>query len=62
VASRLQRLPVITTLMGLVTVEATASLREAVSLMVQHRVDVLQVVDAHGLHVGHLHISNVVAP
>jgi osmoprotectant transport system ATP-binding protein len=44
------------------TVAVTASLREAVSLMAQHQVSRLQVVDAQGGHVGQLHISDVVAP
>jgi osmoprotectant transport system ATP-binding protein len=58
VASRMQRLPPIQA----PTVSEAASLREAVSLMAQHRVSVLQVVDAQGAHVGQLQLSNTVAP
>jgi osmoprotectant transport system ATP-binding protein len=65
VASRLKHVPATGAPVGGgagVTVLATASLREAVSLMALHQVDALKVVDAHGAHLGPLHISDVVAP
>jgi CBS-domain-containing membrane protein len=65
VASRMKQLPSVPAIGAPsdgVAVLATASLREAVSLMAQHQADALQVVDAHGGYLGHLHISDVVAP